>query len=193
MPIRKCVVCGIEAHSSEELSKFVRNHEEKTGYRNFCKKCFATRARLRLRDPEKKLAALFQLMKQRCMNSKDPHFKNYGGRGISICEKWLQNPKSFIEWSLEHGYSSNLQIDRIDNNGNYTPENIRWTTQVTQVYNRRITRTDVTKGERRCSLCGQFKNLDQFPHSKNKPFGRGYECKECGAERARLRRAKLKN
>jgi hypothetical protein len=74
---------------------------------------------------------------------------NYGGRGITICEEWKNDFKAFYDWSILNGYEENkdLSIDRIDNNGNYCPENCRWTTSIIQNRNRRI-RKDNTSGYR---------------------------------------------
>lgn len=64
-------------------------------------------------------------------------YKNYGGRGIKICDEWLHNFKSFHKWAIANGYSEGLQIDRVDNNGDYEPSNCRWTTSQVQNNNKR--------------------------------------------------------
>lgn len=75
-------------------------------------------------------------MKQRCYNPNTPNYYNYGGRGITICQEW-HNRDNFIEWALGNGYSNELSIDRINNNGNYEPGNCRWVDAKTQSSNRR--------------------------------------------------------
>lgn len=80
---------------------------------------------------------IFQGMKQRCYNPNTYKYKIYGGRGISICDEWLNNFKSFYNWSIENGYRNNFSIDRIDVNGNYEPSNCRWVDNKAQSNNRR--------------------------------------------------------
>lgn len=79
-------------------------------------------------------------MKQRCYNPNNPEYKNYGARGITICEEWIDKEhgaERFVEWSIKNGYKKGLSIDRINNNGNYEPSNCRWTTANIQMFNRR--------------------------------------------------------
>jgi hypothetical protein len=65
-------------------------------------------------------------MKKRCHNPIHKSFDGYGFRGIVVCDEWRNNSSSFIEWALANGYKEGLQIDRIDNEGNYEPDNCRF-------------------------------------------------------------------
>lgn len=91
---------------------------------------------------------IWRHIKNRCLNKKEDNYKHYGGRGIKVCEEWLQF-EPFMAWALSHGYADNLTIDRIDVNGNYTPENCRWASVQEQHYNKRNTRFIVFNGEKR--------------------------------------------
>ena len=75
-------------------------------------------------------------IKARCLNPNNPKYKNYGGRGITVCGDWEQSYESFRDWSLNNGYAENLSIDRIEVNGNYEPSNCRWVDNFIQANNR---------------------------------------------------------
>lgn len=85
-------------------------------------------------------------MKARCQNPKSPFFKNYGAKGITVCNDW-KDYDCFMKWSIENGYKENLTIDRIDNAKGYCPENCRWETRLTQGRNRRNVRYFTFKGK----------------------------------------------
>lgn len=90
---------------------------------------------------------IWDSMYQRCYNSNHAAYKDYGGRGITVCDEWLHNFQAFYEWSMSNGYADNLTIDRINVNGNYEPSNCRWATDIEQHNNTRKNRYIEFNGE----------------------------------------------
>ena len=84
-----------------------------------------------------KLYRVWDGIKQRCSNPKTKSYKNYGGRGITICLEWTNDYTKFRDWALNNGYAEGLQINRINNNGNYCPENCEWITPKENCRNKR--------------------------------------------------------
>lgn len=101
-------------------------------------------------------------IKRRCYDNTNPAYKNYGGRGIKMCDSWKCSFESFAEWALNNGYSDSLTIERINVNGDYCPENCTWIPNNEQQNNRTT-----------CLLYkynGETKNLAEWCSYFNLPY-----------------------
>ncbi len=94
-----------------------------------------------------RLYKIWKGIKTRCFNTNDKGYKNYGGRGITMCPEWKDDFMAFHDWAFDNGYEEGLSIDRINNNGNYEPSNCRWVDNITQQNNRRVNRYLTFNGE----------------------------------------------
>ena len=101
-----------------------------------CSKCPLTH----FTNSEKPLATIYRDILYRCYKKERNSYKNYGGRGIIVCNEWLNDFKKFYNWSISNGYEKGLSIDRINVNGNYEPSNCRWVTRKVQANNTRSNR-----------------------------------------------------
>jgi len=96
-------------------------------------------------------------MKDRCHNPNNKRYKDYGNRGITVCDEWKDNPKSFIEWALAHGWEKGLCIDRRDNNKGYSQDNCRFIDKGLNAKNARLLPSHNTSGYRGVSFYKQSK------------------------------------
>lgn len=96
-------------------------------------------------ESSERLYKILTWMKSRCRNQGNKSYKNYGGRGITICEEWNDYHK-FREWAVASGYREGLTIERIDNNGNYEPTNCTWISRAAQQKNKRNIRATTLFG-----------------------------------------------
>ena len=104
-----------------------------------------------------RLYALWCNIKSRCFNPNNAHYKDYGGRNITICNEWKDNFMSFHDWAFDNGYNEKAKkyectIDRIDNNKDYCPDNCRWITMKEQTRNKRNNIVLTYNGETHCLM-----------------------------------------
>lgn len=94
----------------------------------------------KIKNTNKRLCRIFYEMRDRCLNTRLKCYKNYGGRGIKVCDEWMDKKNgriNFYNWAMQNGYRDDLTLDRINNESNYTPQNCRWVTRKEQQNNRR--------------------------------------------------------
>lgn len=121
-------VCECGKHKIVNTRSLTKGHTQSCG-------CLADESRkkpkidIATREEHIRLRKVWNSIKQRCYNPNSQEYRNYGGRGIKMCDEWHNSSKAFIEWALNNGYSIGLDVDRIDNNGNYEPSNCQFLTR----------------------------------------------------------------
>ncbi|MEO1432514.1 MAG: hypothetical protein AAFV71_26275 [Cyanobacteria bacterium J06633_8] len=184
-------VCGLERQVNLSQLMHSRNPVNNCGKRNcrkradkklnqtVCKEglsCFISLKKPKVNKPKVKKAEVFPNcpisshplystwngMKDRCNNPSNPNYKNYGGRGIKVCDRWMN---SFFHFVKDVGIKINKEysLDRIDNNGNYAPTNCRWATSKQQSNNRRT--------NKQITFNGQTKNITEWAKQLNISVG----------------------
>jgi len=173
---KACERCG-KAFNSQPSNK-----------RKFCgMKCAALHKKGRPLSHGMSYSRLYRIwcdMKNRCGNPSVGSFQYYGGRGISVCEEWSEHYEAFQSWAEASGYQDDLEIDRIDSNGDYEPSNCRWATRNQQMRNtrkRRDAKTSLFKGVSKNSRTGKWTAQG---HRHGKPVRIGLFSSEEDAARA---------
>lgn len=128
-----------------DVDLFSNNKSSKDGLHHHCKKCKSNLSKKARLNPNIRIKEIFSGMKNRCLNKHNHKYHRYGGRGIEICDKWLKDVDSFYKWSISNGYENDLTIDRINNNGNYEPNNCRWVSTSDQNRNSSLVKLNINK------------------------------------------------
>lgn len=139
----KCVCdCGKET--------VVYGHFLRSGHTTSCG-CFAseqTSARSSTHGKtQTRIYNIWHGMKKRCYDKNQRVYPKYGGRGITVCPEWESSFDAFYQWAMRNGYSDDLTIDRIDNDGNYEPGNCRWVDMKVQCNNKSVNHTITAQGK----------------------------------------------
>lgn len=121
-------------------------------------------------DTKTKLYGVWCGIKRRCYNEHTMYYEKYGGRGITMCDEWRDSYEAFKKWAESSGYSEGLSIERVDNDGPYSPENCEWADSKTQANNRH--------SNVKLTLNGETHNITQWSSivgiSAKKLFNRYY-------------------
>ena len=94
------------------------------------------------KTPRRRIYMRWRNMVIRCTDPESESYERYGGRGITVCEEWLNSFPAFLEWAQGSGFSNGLEIDRINNEGPYSPGNCHWVTRAANCRNRRSSKLD---------------------------------------------------
>lgn len=113
------------------------------------------------------LLSVYKNMIQRCSNPNTRYYKNYGGRGISVCQLWLDNFEDFYKFAVQNGWQHELTIDRINNDGDYEPDNCRFVTKAENNRNRNGVQTNNTTGVRGVSYSKANKKYVAYARGKH--------------------------
>lgn len=124
--------------------------------------CLSRRGNPKHNQSYTRVYRIYAKIKRRCFAEDDPAFPRYGGRGITMCNEWKDSFESFSHWAYASGYRDDLSIDRIDNDGNYSPENCRWANVYEQANNKR--------NSTRYSYQGKTQTLASWCREKNMSY-----------------------
>lgn len=143
--LKRCTRCKNE----KPVGDFYRDKAIKDGRKSWCKRCcHAVQHSGEKGKFQRPLYTRWQKMIQRCTNEKNLKFRDYGARGISVCEEWSGSYRAFAEWALANGYDKSLILDRRNNDGNYEPGNCRFVTPRESTLNQRLIQKNSPTGYR---------------------------------------------
>lgn len=124
-------------------TRYLQNRPENIR-RSTCRSCTMSRVHSRTHGMTKTpLYRVWNAMKQRCATVGSQFYARYGGRGITVCQEWIDSFEEFHGWAMANGYTKGLQIDRENNDGNYEPNNCRWVVPVVNARNRAATKLTI--------------------------------------------------
>lgn len=138
-----------------------------------------------------KIQSRLVCVRERCFNKNHKNYSRYCN--IGMCDEWKNGTREFVLWALKNGWKQNLQIDRIENDKGYFPENCRFVTRSENCRNKKNNVTDWIKNTRVCRVCKNEKSFSDMAVSRKEVGGIAYECKLCRKEIYKKRRSKKNN
>lgn len=133
MGLYECPICkNTFTRNQYEMRRAIKSRNSKA----YCLSCTQRDNGSSHRASGTRYHRIWTNMKQRCSNPKNKDFRWYGAKGVQVCSEWANDFASFYEWATANGYADNLTIDRINNDGDYSPDNCRWVTIQKQQKNR---------------------------------------------------------
>ena len=144
---KTCSICGRE----QSLSAYNRHRHRKDGRDSKCKSCNSEAGRRwyqRRQLITNGLYSTYVAMKCRCYSKHHDSYGLYGAREITVCEEWRNSFEAFRKWAVANGYESGLQLDRIDNDKGYSPDNCRFVTRIANARNKRPRKTPLRNNVR---------------------------------------------
>lgn len=137
-------------------------HNVSHGQSKQCKRCACIKSKTTHGLRSHRLYKIYHNMKERCFSKQNQAYSFYGGKGITICDDWLNDFISFYNWAIDNGYKDNLTIDRINTDSNYEPDNCRWVNMSIQAQNTKHIRATNKSGYRGVSW---YKNNNKWKAS----------------------------
>lgn len=128
-------------------------------------------------ESQTRLYRIWKAMKDRCYRKGNIGYARYGGRGITVCDEWLQEYVAFRDWAMSHGYNDSLTIDRIDNDKGYSPDNCRWVNASEQNLNKRNNHSVTYQGKTQ-TITQWAEELGIAPNILIQRFWRGWSAEK---------------
>lgn len=153
--LNKCKSCA----KSDAAARYARDRDTILEYE-----------KVRNQKPQRKIKRLWRMMLARCHDEKNVGYERYGGRGIYVCSEWRESYEAFKSWATSSGYDGIRDIDRIDNDGPYSPENCRFVSRMENCNNRRNNRFITHLGVRK--TVAQWGRDERVPATAKLIYGR---------------------
>ena len=153
--------CGSTYVSSIEMAR--------QGFKSTCEECKVSSYK-KYKEKYPHLVRVYSNMKTRCSNPNTEAYKEYGEKGITVCQEWVDSFQTFLDWSMSNGYSEELSLDRIKLDLGYSPDNCRWTTKYIQSQNTRKLMSTNKSGYRGVSVHTSGKWQAEIKHNGKRSY-----------------------